>query len=196
MMPFMHANEACPMRHAHIAEAVVCPAEFGGIITGILCQRLCRTFACGYQFCQEVAKRATVDWNPELRGLLRSICAVRHLRDVYRITGANDPLILFDQLVEEHTDAHFDADQMMEHLAHGPGLGSRFVIDLGLGEPLDAIEDVLPVGIGEEHGLLQRRVEGHGGQTRSKWLKKKAISTEAVAAASEPWMALRSIFSP
>jgi hypothetical protein len=33
-------------------------------------------------------------------------------------------------------------------------------------------------------------------QTRSIWLKKKGISTAAVAAASEPWIALRSIFSP
>lgn len=55
----------------------------------------------------------------------------------------------------------------------------------GLRPLLDAIEDtLLPM------------VEENGGQTRSKWLKKKAISTEAVAAASEPWMALRSIFSP
>lgn len=35
-----------------------------------------------------------------------------------------------------------------------------------------------------------------GIQTRSRWLKKKGISTAAVAAASEPWMALRSMFSP
>jgi hypothetical protein len=38
---------------------------------------------------------------------------------------------------------------------------------------------------------------GLGGiQTHSSWLKKKEISTAAVAAASEPWMALRSMFSP
>src|SRR5882724_2123662 len=114
MVSLMHADEARPMRHAHIREAVVCPAQLGGIITGILCQRLRCTFACGCQLHQEVAKRATVGWNPELRGLLRSICAVRHSLNSYRITDANDPLILFDQLIEELADAHFDADQVME----------------------------------------------------------------------------------
>jgi hypothetical protein len=154
MMPFMQANEARPVRHAHIAEAVVCPAELGGIITGIPCERLFRALSRGYQLCQEVTQRAPMGWHPELWSLLRSICAVRHILDTHHITRANDPLIFFNQLVEKLADAHLDEDQVMEHLAHRPGLGSRFVIDSGLGEPLDAIEDTLPVSIGEKHGLL------------------------------------------
>jgi ABC-type polysaccharide/polyol phosphate transport system ATPase subunit len=66
MMPFMQTDKTYPVRHAHIAEALVYPAQLGGMITGILCQRLCSTVACGCQLCQEVAKRAPVGWNPEL----------------------------------------------------------------------------------------------------------------------------------
>lgn len=45
---------------------------------------------------------------------------------------------------------------------------------------------------------LGRRRSDVGGwiHTRSRWLKKKAISTAAVSGASDPWMALRSMFSP
>src|SRR5215475_4330694 len=149
MVSLMQADKTYPVRHAHIAEAVVYPAEFGGIITNIPCERLFRVLARGYQLCQEVTKWAPMGWNPELWSLLRSICAIRHILDTHHITRANDQLIFFNQLVEKLADAHLDEDQVMEHLAYGPSLGSRFVVELGLGEPLDAIKDALPVGISE-----------------------------------------------
>src|SRR5919198_5487297 len=113
----MQADETHPVRHAYLPEAVVCPAEFGGIIPRILCQRLCRAFARGCQCRQEVAKRPPMGWNPELGSLLRSICSVRHLLDAHHIAGPNNPLIFSDQFVEELADAHFDEDQVMENLA-------------------------------------------------------------------------------
>jgi hypothetical protein len=85
---------------------------------------------------------------------LRLIHAVRHILDTPHIARANDSLIFFNQCFAKLANGHLDEEQVMQYLAHRPGLASPFVIALGLGEPVDASEEMLPVGIGEEHGLV------------------------------------------